>query len=229
MARKKQETKNDNKENEGILVATFLEDEDFSEPLEAKEVKNPKALEKIMKDPSKIGQPYRIKTMRGPKKILSQVLLRIPLLGELILRQKIKQGYIIAEVTFPNQYVMRYLVSTDSDYIEIKKDDSYRFFNIDPLRKTPEKYIKYEDGKPIVTFNWNYPNPLPIRPTVSEKFDLNTYGILVIRQRSKAGAKLIQEFLENAAKDLKLIKITSLVAAVGAVAFIANVFGFLGG
>jgi len=175
----------------------------------------------------KIEKALYIKTPPGSKRVLKNFLVKIPIIGGFILNKKLTSGYVMTEIIFPNQSSKRYLMSLTSDYLEVQNGESVRFFNVSPIRDDPERYIRYEDRKPLITFFWDYPNPIPIRPKQSEVFDLDTYGVLILRQRAKAAAQPVKDFLDAVKKDMTLIKMASLLAAVGAVISIAQILGFL--
>lgn len=185
---------------------------------------------KILKEKgenAKIEKALYIKTPVGSKKILQNILVKLPLIGGMILNKKLTSGHVMVEIIFPNQGSKRYLLPLTSDYMEIQNGESVRFFNVSHIRDDPELYIRYEDRKPLITFFWDYPNPIPIRPKQSEVFDLDTYGVLILRQRAKAAAQPVKDFLEAVKKDMTIIKIASGISAMGGVIILGQMLGFL--
>lgn len=179
------------------------------------------------KQPGRFVKGLFIKKPRGPAKVRAGIIYRIPIIGPLIMQKRIQTGHVLAEIIFPNQRCKRYLMPMNKDYMEIEVENSIRFFNVAAILDHPERYVRVEDNVPLVTFYWNYSNPIPIRPVKSEIINLNTYGNLVLNQRSAAAAEPIKKFLDLVAKDIKLIKIMAIVAAAGGAATLAQFAGFL--
>lgn len=177
--------------------------------------------------PKKFGKPLK-KLRRGTRGgKLAKWLYNWPIIGKRLVLRATDSGCIVANVVFPNMRALSYLIPMNKDFIEIEINDSTRFFDVKKLQDEPEKYIRVEEGIPKVLFYWDFPEPIPIRPTTTQILDLNTYGVLILRQRAKAAAQPIKEFLDNVGKNVKLTMVLSIINLLGTIATIGRVLGYI--
>lgn len=136
----------------------------------------------------------------------TSVLLKIPLIGRKVLEKKVKQGFVIAEVIMPNQTSMFYLVDTRFNaFTHRVSDKKEKLFIIDPIKKEPERYVRYLNGFPVVTFNWKSGLPVPIDPKKEVQFDEDYFCDIVMRARLIGGSEKLIDWLNNTLKIMHLI------------------------
>lgn len=191
------------------------------------EIINKKCADIVKKNNTKLPKWKKLKKKKLRKKLKQQMLYKIPLLGNLILKKHISQGMVVCDITMPNQRVQSWVVQTSEDVFEIKIGDSTHFFFLPKVTNNPEKYIRYENGSPVVLYNWNYPEPISILPEEKMTFNIDTYGALLLRQRAKAAAKPIEQFLQTVNDKINQTWMFSLVAAIGGLVSIAVGLGFI--
>ncbi|MHA1972784.1 MAG: hypothetical protein ACTSW1_07320 [Candidatus Hodarchaeales archaeon] len=187
-----------------------------------------KALQKELSRGGKRGQ--KIKNSGGRiGQFYSSMLLRIPIISSLYLKRKIQSGSLCADIITKNMHSQRFVVDSGTPVLEIEMNNAVRFFNLQPIVKNPERYLKLEGVAPVATFYWDYPNPIPIRPTDIDIIDLELFGREVLRQRSKAAAQPIRDFLTTAVKKIDQTFIFSIIAAGASVLSFLYLSGYLGG
>lgn len=205
------------------IVCEIMNDDEFEEADKAKEHHS-----KMMANSADSTKGIKINRATGGRNsFVSNILYRIPILGSLILKHKIKNGYFCADVIFKNQQAMRYVVSSDAQTLEIEKGKEVRFFNLQPVIENNERYIKREGGVPVITLYWEYPNPIPVKPLKADIIDLGLFGNEVLRQRSKAAAQPIRDFLDGTAGLIKRINFLVMANVAISAAILAKLFGYL--
>lgn len=166
-------------------------------------------------------------TVGGRNIFIHNLLYRVPLLGTLILKARIRKGYFCADVVFKNQQVRRYVVSAAAQVLEIERKGDVRFFNLQPVIQNNDKYIKREGGLPVITFYWEYPNPIPMKPIKADIIDLGLFGNEVLRQRSKAASQPIRDFLEGTATMMKKMNMFAMGNLALSAIILAKLFGYI--
>lgn len=168
---------------------------------------------KISPNPAETSKAVKMQKNFNRFKSRSNFFYRLGILGDWLVKRLVKRGNILAEVIYPNKNAQKYLISVRQTWVEVKEGDDVRFFDLSPLLRNPSRYVRYESGIPLVTFDWEYPHPIPITPINSDVVDLDTFSTLILKQRTKASAQPIKDFLDKVTKDFTIIKYASLVSA----------------
>ena len=163
----------------------------------------------------------------GRNVFIHNLIYRIPIIGSLVLKARIRKGYFCADIVFKNQQVRRYVVSAAAQTLEVERKKEVRFFNLQPVIQNNERYIKREGEIPVITFYWEYPNPIPIKPLKADIIDLGLFGDEVLRQRSKASAQPIRDFLEATANLMRRINMFTLGNLAMNAIILAKMFGYI--
>lgn len=184
-------------------------------------------VEKVAKiEPDKV-ETVSLEPKRNNVKITQNLFYRIPVLGNILMKKWVNQGAIIAEIIMPSQNVQRYIIFMTQDFIEIEVNKIVRFYDVSDLRSHQERYVKFENGVPVVTFFWDYPKPIPIKPIKTEVINMDTFGLVVLRERSRAAAEPIRQFLQEASTHIKIAMIASGISAIGSFIIILQTMGIL--
>lgn len=157
----------------------------------------------------------------------SNFFFRLGILGDWLVKRLVKRGHILAEVIYPNKNCQKYLISVRQTWVEIKEGDDIHFFDLSPMVKDPSRYVRYECGIPLISFDWDYPNPIPITPIDKDVVDLDTFSTLILKQRTKASAQPIKEFLDKVTKDFNIIKYSAIISAGCGVFTLAKLLGWI--
>jgi hypothetical protein len=160
-------------------------------------------------------------------KVRSNFFYRLGILGDWLIKRQVKRGCLLAEVIFPNKNSQKYLISLKQTWVEVKEGDDIRFFDINPLIANPSRYVRYEGGIPVITLDWDYPHPIPIKPLKTDTIDLDTFSTIIMKQRTKASAQPIKEFLEKVMKDFVIIKYCSMASAGFGLFTLAKLIGWI--
>ena len=101
----------------------------------------------------------------------------------------------------PNQTSMYYLIDTRFNVFTHQVGDTKeKMFIIKPVKEQPEKYIRYLNGYPVVTFNWKTGLPVPIDPEKEIPFDEDYFNDIVMRARLVGGSEKLIDWLNEMKK-----------------------------
>jgi len=155
--------------------------------------------------------------------------MKIPLIRNLYINKKLREGAIIAEIVFPNKHSRYYFVESKTKLFRIREGKVTRYFSTEKVKQDPGTYIRRIGRVPVVTWYWDYVNPLPVKP-LKDGLDILDVEILANefeRIRSIQGAMPIEKFLNEWETKIKRIEMMVMFALGGLAIIAAKLFGFV--